>query len=116
MCSSLALRAALLSTADLSSRVTGGVHELVDCVRCLPGSVKALASSPLESILISCTMPTDRLPPQPQLDALMDGVRAIGMELEGRPEAYEVVLRKTLAKVLREGALQTSPDATNMEY
>ena len=105
-CSSAAVGAALLSRADVSSRVAGGVHELIDCVRCLPRSVKALASSPLESIIISCTMPTDRLPPSPQLEALTEGVLAIGRELEVRPEAYEVVLRKTLAKVLHEGASQ----------
>ena len=101
--STTSLGAAVLSRTDLSARLTGGAHELMDCLRCLPRSVKALASSPLESLLLSCTMPTDRLPPQPQLDALTDGLVAVGRAQDALPEAYEVVLRKTLSKVHREG-------------
>ena len=97
--------------------------------RCLPRNLKAYSSSSLESLILSCSMPNDKLPPEIQISGLLRSIHNLDSSIEessgsGRSSlhsphyyspsshhhhedtistVYEVIVRKTL-RVMFEGS------------
>eukprot|EP01041_Mallomonas_annulata_P007783 gene7783-15922_t len=93
----------------------GSVFGIVkDVVRSLPRSLKAITSSKLESILLLCTMPSNRFMDESKVSHLLSHIGSFDelAEIYGI-DAYDVIVRKLIAK-MRENDWRTVAKAAHM--
>lgn len=95
------ITAVTLTRPDAQHFAVSPHQSFLDIIRSLPRNLKCLSSSSMESLILSCSMPTDNMPPHVHLRTLLDSIINIESNTEesNNPDAYEVFVRKTVSKL-----------------